>query len=190
MRKIILWATVSLDGYFEGPGGDISWHRMTEQLHTYINEQIATHSAFLEGRRTHQLMAEFWPTADEDPANAGATADFAGIWRGITKIVYSRTLAPADAPWADRIERHVDVGEVAALKAEPGGDMTVGGADLAATFLELGLVDEITLFVSPVLLGAGRRLFEPTARGERLRLLETRTFDGDVVMLRHAVERE
>lgn len=189
MRKVILWASVSLDGYYEGPGGDISWHEVSSELHTYFNEEIATHSAFLEGRRTHQLMTEFWPTADEDPANAGPVADFAAIWRAITKIVYSRSLTPADAPWADRIERRVDVGEVAALKAQPGGDMTVGGADLAATFLELGLVDEVRLFVVPVLLGAGRLLFAPTARRENLRLLETRTFDNGVVMLRHEVLR-
>lgn len=190
MRKVILWASVSLDGYYEGPGGDISWHQVSPQLHAYFNDEIATHSAFLEGRRTHQLMTEFWPTADEDPANAGPVAEFAEIWRRITKIVYSRTLTAADAPWADRLERRVDVGAVAALKAQPGGDMTVGGADLAATFLELGLVDEVRLFVVPVLLGAGRLLFAPTGRAENLRLVENRTFDGGIVMLRHEVVRE
>ena len=81
MRRIVAQVSVSLDGYFEGPDSDITWHLVDEELHQHMNDELRTRGAFLEGRRTYELMETFWPTADEDPANAGAMAEFAGIWR-------------------------------------------------------------------------------------------------------------
>jgi dihydrofolate reductase len=122
MRKIILMMSVSLDGFMEGPDRQIDWHMVDDELHSYFNEQLAAMGGFLSGRVTHELMAEFWPTADADPANAGPMAEFARIWRDMPKIVYSRTLERAD--WNTTIVRDVVVEEVQALKAQPGGDLS------------------------------------------------------------------
>jgi dihydrofolate reductase len=92
MRKIVVQMMLSLDGCFEGPDHDISWHQVDEELHAHFNEQLATMSAFLEGRVSYELMEAFWPTADQDPENPPTMRDFAGIWRAVPKIVYSRTL--------------------------------------------------------------------------------------------------
>jgi dihydrofolate reductase len=183
MRKIVLHMSVSLDGFFEGPDHDLSWHLVDEELHTYFNEQLAPMSAFLDGRVTYELMAEFWPTADADPESSGPMKEFAGIWRDMPKIVFSRTLERAD--WNATIRREVDADEIRALKQEPGGDMAVGGADLAETFRRHDLIDEYRLYVHPVLLGRGRQLFGPADAPRDLRLVETRTFGNGVVLLHH-----
>lgn len=187
MRKIVVHMSVSLDGFFEGPDHDIGWHRVDEELHTYINEYLASTSAFLMGRVVYGEMEEFWPTADEDPDVSPSMAEFAGIWRAIPKIVYSRTLQQV-GPNAT-IVRDVVPDEVRALEEQPGGDMTVGGADLVASFRAHDLIDEYRLFVNPVVLGAGRPLFGPADTPTELRLVETRQFGNGVVLLRHERDR-
>lgn len=81
MRKIVLMMSVSLDGYIEGPDHDISWHRVDDELHQHFNDIAREMGAFLDGRVTHELMADFWPTADQDPEASAPVAEFAAIWR-------------------------------------------------------------------------------------------------------------
>jgi dihydrofolate reductase len=182
MRRIILAMSVSLDGYFEGPDRRLDWHLVDDELHRHFNEQLGAMSAFLDGRVSYELMAGFWPTADQDPASTPPRVEFSRIWRDMPKIVYSRTLERAD--WNSTVVREVLPDEVRALKARPGGDMALGGADLAATFIRHGLVDEYRLYVHPVVIGSGRPLFPPDTRLD-LRLLETRPFGNGVVLLRY-----
>jgi dihydrofolate reductase len=92
MRKIVVHMMLSLDGYFEGPDHDLSWHLVDEELHAHFNEQLATMSAFMEGRVTYELMEAFWPAADQNPNHPPTMREFAGIWRAVPKIVFSRTL--------------------------------------------------------------------------------------------------
>jgi len=183
MRKIILALQVSLDGYMEGPNREIDWHLVDEELHSHCNEELRTMGAFLDGRITYELMAGYWPTADRDPASTPAEAEFAGIWREMPKIVYSKTLERAD--WNTTVAREVVVEEVLELKAQPGGDLALGGAQLADSFRRLGLIDEYWIYIHPVLLGRGTPLFKPSDSLTALRLAETRTFGNGVVRLRY-----
>lgn len=188
MRRIILWMSVSLDGYFEGPDGELDWHLVDDELHTYFNDELRTMSADLSGRRTFELMEAFWPTADVDPASTAPMREFAGIYRNMPKEVWSRTMA--SAPPGVTLHRELDPVAVRELRARPGGNMTVGGADLAGALLGHGLVDEVRLFVHPVLPGRGHPLFPTADQPVPLRLVETRTFGDGVVMLRHGVGAE
>ena len=183
MRKIVVSMSVSLDGYMEGPDRDIGWHLVDEELHDHFNEWLAGMGAFLEGRVTYELMAGFWPTADADPASTRPMVEFARIWLDMPKIVYSRTLERAD--WNTTVVREVDPEEVRRLTAVPGGDIALGGADLADTFRRLDLIDEYRIYVHPVLLGRGRRLFSDADTPAGLRLVETRAFGNGVVLLRY-----
>ncbi|MGP4002786.1 dihydrofolate reductase family protein [Streptomyces sp. 8N706] len=183
MRKIILMMSVSLDGYVEGPDRQIDWHRVDDELHSHFNEQLRTMGAFLSGRVTYELMADFWPTADADPSSTPLVVEFAGIWRDMPKIVFSRTLQRAD--WNTTIVRDVVVEEIMALKARPGGDLALGGADLAAAFREHDLIDEYRLYVHPVLIGRGKPLFPASDTTADLGLAGTRTFGNGVVLLRY-----
>lgn len=187
MRKVIFMMSVSIDGYFEGPNRELGWHSVDDELHRHFNDCIRGMGAFLDGRVTYELMAAFWPTADRDPAAGAPVREFAGIWREMPKIVYSRTLARADGHAT--IVREVVPAEVMRLKAQPGGDLLLGGAGLAATFRRLDLIDEYRLYVHPIILGKGRALFRPSERALPLRLAETRAFGNGVVLLRYARER-
>ncbi|MER5846650.1 dihydrofolate reductase family protein [Streptomyces sp. NPDC002012] len=183
MRKIILMMSMSLDGFIEGPDREIDWHLVDDELHIHFNEQLRTMGGFLDGRVTYQLMADFWPTADSDPSSTGPMAEFAAIWRDMPKTVFSRTLERAD--WNTTIMREVDVDEITALKARPGGDLALGGADLAASFMRHDLIDEYRIYVHPVLIGRGKPLFPASDARTHRRLAETRTFGNGVVLLRY-----
>ncbi|MFG2210125.1 dihydrofolate reductase family protein [Streptomyces sp. NPDC048638] len=182
-RKIILMMSMSLDGYIEGPNREIDWHLVDDELHRHFNDHLRDMGALLSGRVTHELMAGFWPTADADPSITGPMAEFAGIWREMPKIVFSRTLERAD--WNTTIMREVDVDRIRALKAPPGGDLALGGADLAAAFMAHGLVDEYRIYVHPVLIGSGKPLFPSSDTRTALRPAGTRTFGNGVVLLHY-----
>lgn len=183
MRKIILMMSVSLDGFIEGPDRELDWHLVDDELHNHFNEQLRAMGAFLSGRVTYELMAGFWPTADMDPTSTGPMVEFAGIWRDMPKIVFSRTLERAD--WNTTVVRDVVPGQVRELKAQPGGDLVLGGADVAAAFMRDDLIDEYRLYVHPVVIGRGKPLFQPLDDQVSLQLAETRTFGNGVVLLRY-----
>src|SRR3954462_11094257 len=187
MRKIVVHMMLSLDGYFEGPDHDLSWQLVAQELHAHFNVQLATNSAFVEGRVTYELMEAVWPTADQNPDCPPTESELAGIWRAVPEIVFSRTLQKVGPNAFLRAE--VDPDEIRALKKQPGGDMTLGGGDLVETFRRLDLVDEYPLYVNPVVIGRGRRLFETTDNPTDLELVENRRFGNGVVLLRYAVRR-
>ncbi|GAB2957732.1 dihydrofolate reductase family protein [Streptomyces pseudoechinosporeus] len=185
MRKITLSMSVSLDGYFEGPNRELDWHLVDDELHRHFNERSKAMSGFLHGRVMHELMVGYWPTADQDPASTELEREFAAIYRDMPKIVYSRTLGPGRTEWNTTVVREVVPEEVRALKEQPGGDLGVGGAELAAEFRRHDLIDEYLLYVTPVILGRGRPLFPELDVTTQLRLAETRTFGSGVVLLRY-----
>jgi dihydrofolate reductase len=183
MRKIILMMSVSLDGFIEGPHREIDWHMVDDELHAHFNKQLSAMGAFLSGRVTYELMAGFWPTADADPLSTGPVVEFARIWRDMPKIVFSRTLERAE--WNTTIVRDVVAGQVMELKAQPGGDLVLGGADLAAAFMRHDLIDEYRLYVHPIVIGQGKPLFPALDARINLQLAEARTFGNGVVLLRY-----
>jgi dihydrofolate reductase len=183
MRRIVLMMSVSVDGFIEGPDREIDWHMVDDELHSHFNEQLGAMGAFLSGRVTYELMAGFWPTADTDPSSSGPMVEFARIWRDMPKLVFSRTLERAD--WNTTIVRDVVAEEIQQLKAQPGGDLALGGADLAAAFMRHDLIDEYRLYVHPALIGQGKPLFQPSDARINLRLAETRPFGNGVVLLHY-----
>ena len=183
MRKVVLMLSVSLDGFIEGPNREIDWHLVDDELHSHFNEVLEGMGGFLEGRVTYELMAGFWPTADQDPSSTRPMVEFARIWRDMPKIVYSKTLDKAD--WHTTIVRDVVPEEVMELKAQPGGDLALGGADLASEFLRHDLIDEFRIYVHPVVIGRGKPLFTPSDTRLELKLAETRAFGNGVALLRY-----
>jgi dihydrofolate reductase len=182
MRKLIYSMGVSLDGFVAGPGGEIDWNAPDQELHRFHNEQTRELGAHFCGRKLYEVML-FWETAEENPSLGPAEREFAGIWRELPKVVFSKTLEQVEGN--ARLATGEIAEEVAKLKQRPGKDLTVGGAGLAAAFIELGLVDEYRLFVSPVLLGDGTPFFPALAEKIDLELIETRTFGSRVVYLRY-----
>jgi len=182
MRKVIYSTMVSLDGFIEGPGQNLDWHIIDEELHTFINDQQREIDTYLFGRRMYEVMV-YWDTADADPSNPQYVLEFARIWKNIHKIVFSKTLEHVQGNAA--LSRGNIVEEIAKLKAEPGKDMSVGGATIAAALRQHGLIDEYQLFVHPVVLGSGTPMFPSSNNTINLRLVETRRFNSGVVLLRY-----
>ena len=183
MRKVIYAMGVSLDGFIEELGGDLSWSYPDEELHKHFNERESEIGLYLYGRRLYENMAAFWPTADEDPSTPQFEVEYARIWKSKPKIVFSTTLERV--AWNSRLVRG-DIGEeVRKLKAQPGKDMSVGGAGLAASFMQLGLIDEYRLYFHPVILGGGKPMFRQLSDKINLQLVETHTFRSGVVLLKY-----
>jgi dihydrofolate reductase len=171
---------VSLDGFIADREGAIDWSVPGEELHRFHNEQAREVGMHLYGRRLYETM-RFWDTLE--PPEHEIMLEFAEIYRATPKLVFSTTLSEvgdnATLASGDPVE------EVARLKREPGADLAVGGAGLAAPLVAAGLVDEFRLFVSPVILGAGTPFFPPLDERIELELLETRGFEGGVTYLRY-----
>jgi dihydrofolate reductase len=188
MRKLVYFAMLSLDGFIARPDGGLDWVKIDEELHSYVNHQSAQVGTYLYGRRMYELMARDWPTADQDPSAPPSVVEFAALWRRIPKVVFSQTLPHVD--WNATLERGDAVAEVARLKAESGPPLEVGGIGLAGSLIRHGLVDEYWLYLQPVVLGQGLRLFPELAHTLDLTLLETRSFSSGVVHLQYQGEGE
>ena len=185
MGKLVYSMMVSLDGFVETPERSLDWVLIDEELHTFSNDEEREMSILLYGRRLYELMSGFWPTADADPTAPEYIADFARIWREKPKVVFSRTLDRVD--WNSRLVRDGIVEEIARLKDQEAGELSIGGPELASTAMKHGLVDEYRLLVHPVVLGSGTPFFPPLDHRIPLRLAETRTFRSGVVFLRYLV---
>ncbi len=184
MGKIIYAMQVSLDGYVESTGDDLSWSYPSAELHHHFNEEERKIDTFLYGRRMYETMTAYWPTADQNPSAPEVEIEYARIWKEKKKIVFSKTLTQVG--WNASLFQGDIAEEIGRLKAEPGKDMSVGGATLAATFMQLGLVDEYHLYIYPILLGGGKPMFPPLRERINLKLIDTRTFGSGVVLLKYS----
>lgn len=165
---------VSVDGYTEGPGKDISWHVWDGEMTTYMMEFFTTVDTFIYGRKSYELMLEHWPSQ---------TDEFARIMNLTPKIVFSGTLKNVE--WNSVLAKRKVADEVKALKAKSAKDKVLfAGADLAATFISGDLIDEYRLIVNPVALGKGTPLFNGTQRLP-LKLMETKAFSCGNTLLRY-----
>jgi dihydrofolate reductase len=178
---LIYTAATSLDGYVVDADGSFDWAAPDEQVHAFVNDLESPAGTYLYGRRLYEVMT-YWESADSGPA---VERDYARIWRDADKIVYSRTLETVSSA-RTRIERDFDPAAVRKLKASAEADLSIGGATLAGAALAAGLVDEVRLLISPVIVGGGTRALPDGVR-LALDLLEERRFDNGTVYLRYQV---
>jgi dihydrofolate reductase len=175
MAKLVYSAIASLDGYVADKDGKFDWSMPDEEVHAFVNDFERQIGTYLYGRRLYEVMA-VWETMQSDEP---IMRDYAEVWRAADKVVYSRTLeAPASA--RTRIEREFDPQAVSEMKAAAARDISVGGPELAAHAIKAGLVDELHLFLSPVVVGGGKKALPDDVRVE-LELLDERRFGNGVV---------
>jgi dihydrofolate reductase len=181
MGKVVYWMQVSLDGYIEDADGSFEFSVPDEELHLAANEQVREASAFLFGRRNYEVMEEFWTSAAGRDDVPEVEAEFARLYVDTPRVVFSDTLESVGE--GARLVRSADaVAEVTRLKRETDGPLSVAGAGLAASLLDL--VDEFRPNVMPTAVGGGKPFF-PAGRELRLRLVESRQFASGVVGLRY-----
>jgi dihydrofolate reductase len=186
MANLIYSTITSLDGYVEDAHGKFDWARPDEEVHGFVNDLERGIGTYLYGRGMYETLVawETMPTGADQPA---VIRDYAEIWRAADKIVYSSTLQTA-ASARTRIERDFDPEAVREMKAAASRDISVGGPGLAAHAFRAGLVDELHLFVNPVVVGGGKRSLPDGVRLD-LELTDERRFASGVVHLHYRVSR-
>lgn len=173
----------SLDGYFEGPNHDLSWHNVDSEFNEYAIEQTRNVGILLFGHRTYELMKDYWPTEEaqkDDPI-------VADLMNTTPKIVVSKTLEKVEETehWKNiRLIKNNVAEEIKTLKAEPGKNMAVYGSNtLSVNLLEMGLLDEVRIMLNPVAIGSGTPLFKGIRNKISFQHLNAKSFKNGNVLL-------
>jgi len=181
MSKLFTFNMVTLDGYFEGPNGagDIGWHNADEEFNDFAVQQLHEIGMIVFGRVTYEGMASFWPTPlalETDPV-------VASLMNSVPKIAASRTLNTAD--WHNtRLVRTAVAEELARLKAQSDKDIAIfGSANLIASLMPSGVIDEHRVIVNPMVLGGGTPLFKSGTPTTQLKRVRSHTFKSGNVLL-------
>ena len=186
MAKLIYSAIASLDGYVADEDGNFDWAVPDEEVHAFINALVRPVGTYLYGRRLYETMVG-WETDPTLADRSPLMRDFAEIWQAADKIVYSKTLEAVSTA-RTRIERDFNPEAVRQKKALAGGDLIVGGPELATQAFKAGLVDECHLFVAPMMVGGGKRSLPDNVR-LKLELLDERCFGSGMVYLYYRTRR-
>jgi dihydrofolate reductase len=181
MAKLIYSAIMSLDGYVADEDGNFDWAEPDEEVHAFVNDLERRVGTYLYGRRMYEVMVA-WESpatvADQPPF----MLDYAEIWKAADKVVYSTTLESASSA-RTRVERDFDPEAIRRMKEAANRDISVGGPGLAAQAIKAGLVDEWHLFVTPIVVGGGKRAFPDDVR-RKLETVDER-LGNDVVYLHY-----
>jgi dihydrofolate reductase len=182
MARLIYSAITSLDGYVADEDGTFDWAAPDDEVHEFVNDLERPVGTYLYGRRMYEVMA-VWENAASFADQRPCMQDFAQIWQAADKVVYSRSLETVSSA-RTRIEREFDPAAIRQMKAREGRDITVGGPDLAAQAIRARLVDELQLFLSPIVVGGGTHWLPDDLRVQ-LELLDERRFGNGVVHVRY-----
>lgn len=193
MRKLIVCNIISLDGFFSGPGGNVSVMPFGDGFSDYNAERLRAADTLLLGRKSYEVFRSYWPAIAEDTSQPAVEREISRLNTAIQKVVVSNSLKPDEVEgWGPtHVVRRADAhAEVAALKAKPGREILIFGSHLLWNdLLANGLVDELHFMIGAGALGEGVRAFESRPPGS-LRLLDARNFNGSSLLLaRYAVER-
>jgi dihydrofolate reductase len=180
VAKLIYSALTSLDGYVADEHGNFDWAAPDEEVHTFVNDLMRSVGTHLYGRRMYEVLVA-WESDDILEGQPPLMHDFATMWRAADKIVYSRSLETVSSA-RTRIERQFDPDAVRRLKATADRDLIVGGPELAAQAFQAGLIDEVHLFLNPIVVGGGNAALPDDVRIP-LELLDEHRFEGGVVHL-------
>jgi dihydrofolate reductase len=184
MGRLIYLLNTSLDGFVETPDHSLDWATVDDEVHSFFNEQERNTAASLYGRGLWETMSAYWPTAESDPAATETMKEYARFWAATPKIVFSSTLDAVEGN--ARLVRGDIADELAKLRREFDGDLAVGGATLASSFIRAGLVDEYRLVVHPVVIGQGTPFFPKLDRQLKLRQIDSKRFESGAMYLAYA----
>jgi len=185
MAPLIYSVTCSLAGYMEDATGSFEFTAPDEEVHAFVNDLQRSVGTYLLGRRMYETM-RVWDDPDAFVGDSAAMRDYAAIWEAIDKVVYSRGLAQT-ATRRTQLEREFEPAAIRGLKESAGRPIEVGGPGLAAAAFRSGLVDQVHLFVVPVIVGGGKRALPDGVRLD-LSLDDEHRFANGTVFLRYTVQ--
>ncbi|MBL7832738.1 MAG: dihydrofolate reductase [Cyclobacteriaceae bacterium] len=185
MRKLVQFMHVSLDGFVAGPNGEMDWIIVDEEIFDYAGDRTRASDTGLYGRVTYDLMEGYWPTAADKPNASRHDIEHSQWYKNVHKVVLSKTLKGKTLTNTRIISDDV-VSEVQKLKQAPGKEIIIFGSPSAShTLMQAGLIDDIWIFVNPVLIGTGIPLFTGLRDRVTLKLLKTHAFKNGVVCLHY-----
>ena len=183
MARLVYGVLTSLDGYVADEAGNFDWAAPDEEVHHFINQLESSVGTYLYGRKLYEVMA-IWQNMPDIEQEPDVIREYAEIWQSANKIVYSETLAAVTAP-KTRLERVFDPHSVRAFVAAEERNVSIGGPTLASHALKAGIVDDIHLFVVPVVVGGGASCW-PTGVRLDLDLVAQDRFSGGTIHLHYS----
>lgn len=179
MKKLIYAINLTLDGFADHTAGIAD-----DELHEFFADYLDSVDTVLMGRKTYELMADYWPIAHEDPHNTKSTLRFADKYNSVRKIIFTNTLE--EVKWQNsRIADKDLVATVKELKEQVSKNISIGSLSLASQLLKQNMIDEYWFLVHPVIIGSGRKLFEGLNDRRDIKLVDTQTFNSGVVVLHY-----
>jgi dihydrofolate reductase len=182
MRKVILAMEMSLDGLIEGPNGEMDWLVSGEEDWQEMFKDLESVDTYLLGRKMYPIYAAYWRSVLTNVSSPIDELRYAKLADKSQHIVFSKTLTTVE--WKNTRIAVDPLAEINHLKKQPGKDMVIwGGAELAATFINLGLVDRYRITLNPTILGGGKPMFNNISQRRKLKLLESRPMKSGATIL-------
>lgn len=190
MRKIISFMHISLDGFVAGSKGEMDWIKHDEELFNYVGKRISEGDTALYGRKTYQMMENYWPTAGDNPTATKHDIEHSKWYKNVRKVVLSKTLQDSDLTNTKIISDNL-LDRLNEIKQQEGKDILLFGSSTAThSLIQQNLIDGYWLFVNPIILGEGVPLFKNIKAKTNLKLMPTtRQFNCGVTELNYEIER-
>jgi dihydrofolate reductase len=190
MRTIISFMHISLDGFVAGPKGEMNWIRVDPEIFDHIGKRISETDTALYGRKTYEMMENYWPGAGNKPDASKHDIEHSKWYNKAHKIVLSKKMKDAHLANTTIISDNL-TGKINAIKQGAGSEILLFGSPAAThSLLQQNLIDGYWLFVNPVILGQGIPLFAGMQHKTKLKLLTTRSFTSGVTELNYIVEEQ
>lgn len=189
MRNVILFLHSSLDGFVEGPKGemDIGWVSYNEELEKHAREILSTVDTVLWGRGTYQMMENYWTSVPSNPEASEYEIEHAKWIEETSKVVFSTTLEKAEWNNTKLVKENIEE-EIKNIKKQPGKDIIIlGSPRFAHALMELDLIDVLKITISPVIIGNGLPLFKASELKRNLTLVENKTFNSGAIGLTYNI---
>jgi dihydrofolate reductase len=187
MKKLVWFMHVSLDGFVAGPNGDLGWAAVDEAIFGYVGQRAHHSGMALYGRVTWEMMEAYWPTAADKPNPTRHEKEHSAWYAQVKKIVLSRSKQGDSRPLTTFIGENM-AEQIQQLKQGGEKEIVLFGSPTAGkSLLQAGLVDELWLFVNPILLGKGIPMFPELNGRVKLTLAESRCFENGVLCLHYNI---
>lgn len=185
MKKVVAFMHLSLDGFVAGPNGEMDWIKVDEDIFDYAGSRTSESDTALYGRVTFELMEAYWPTAADQPHASKHDREHSEWYKKVNKVVASKTMKDEKRPNTTIISDNLSE-EIRAMKQESGKDIVIfGSPSIVRALMTENLIDDYWLFLNPILLGKGIKMFSPLSDPMPLRLLTSKTFPSGVVFLHY-----
>ena len=189
MRNLVLFMHVSLDGFVADPDGGLEWITLEDEIFEFVKQRTDAADTTLYGRVTYEMMQAYWPTAADQPGATKHDIEHSAWYNQVDKVVLSRTIQGENLPKTTVISNNL-VQEITWLKQSKGREILIFGSPSAAhSLMAEKLIDELWLFINPVLLGHGIPLFKESNEKTLLALIDGHTFPSGVVCLNYRLRQ-